>query len=76
MGIDKNKSNFDKSIPLGQKKIKPSMVEKDSGEKVAKEQKFISKDVKNYFAYNLKTNFGRSENSKNSVTYDLNSFDE
>lgn len=76
MGIDRNKAKFNTNIPSGQKKISPSKIEKDSTKKIPKEQKFISKDIKNYFSYNLKTDFGRAANSKNSVTYDLKSFDE
>lgn len=78
MGIDKNKFGIPKYSPI-KGNVSNDKSHKKSPElspEKPKSQKFISKDVKNYFSYNLKNNFGRSSNSKNSVTYDLKSFDE
>jgi hypothetical protein len=78
MDIDKNKSGIPK-YSLIKGNVSNDKFNKKNFEvnnEKSKGQKFISQDVKNYFSYNLKNNFGRSSNSKNFVTYDLKSFDE
>jgi hypothetical protein len=77
MDIGNDKSNIPKHLPLNDVKPKQKLdAEKTSpSEKKSKSPKFISEDVKNYFSYNLKTNFDRAATSKNSVTYDLDGTD-
>lgn len=78
MGIENNKSSISKNTTSRNDGVKPNKNKQHNSKQEDKKtnQKFISRDVKNYFSYNLKSNFDRASSSKNTVTYDLKSFDE
>lgn len=77
MGIDKDKSNIPRFTERPVSKKETNSLD-SINTKLSKtpETKFISKDVKNHFSFSIGRQFDRSSSSKNSVTYDLNSFDE
>jgi hypothetical protein len=77
MGIDKDKSNIPRFTdrPVSKKDTNSVDLTNTKSNKIP-EPKFISKDIKNHFSFSIGRQFDRSSFSKNSVTYDLNSFDE